>query len=148
MIAEMAVNTLQKNSALHPMKIQFKVDRLKLLLRGIDTESSIFILQVNPATLPLDDRELIYRHLLPNESDDTVSVVYDPGRARQPDEVVPVGGRPGADLVEAESPTLDSLLMSLKELQPKVSLAEQTPVYMQALSQQLSTGRQQRKLAG
>jgi len=59
--------------------------------------------------LPEDQRELISKHLLGTD------VVYDPKRAVQPDEVVPIGGRPGSDLIEAKDSTLDSLLATLAE---------------------------------
>src|SRR6266487_3394847 len=99
------------------MTIRFRIDRLDLFLKGIDTANSIASLEVDPATLRADQRELIWRHLFRDGTGEALYVVHDPVRARQSDEVVPVGGRPGADLVEAKSPTLDSLLAALKELE-------------------------------
>jgi hypothetical protein len=52
--------------------------------------------------------------------------VYDPKFAVQPNEVVPIGGHPGGDLVQAQHPTLDSLLATLAELEPKPNLTVHT----------------------
>jgi len=68
-----------------PMEIRFRIDQADLFRRGIDTTSSIVSLEINPAMLPEDQRELISKHLLGTD------VVYDPKRAVQPDEVVPIG---------------------------------------------------------
>jgi hypothetical protein len=97
------------------MKIRFKVDQANLFFRGMDVATSIVLLEVNPSTLPKNQYELIGRHLL--NGDDGCDVVHDPERAKQSYEVVPIGARPGADLVEAKEPTLDSLLEELKALQ-------------------------------
>jgi hypothetical protein len=97
------------------MKIRFKVDQANLFRNGIDAATSIVLLEVNPSTLPKNKHELISKHLL--NADDGCDVVHDPERARQSYEVVPIGGRRGADLVEAKEPTLDSLLEELKTLQ-------------------------------
>ena len=61
--------------------------------------------------LSLDQRELIAKHLL--DAGDACDVVYDPERV---DEVAPVGGHPGGDLIEVKDATVDSLLMALGEL--------------------------------
>jgi hypothetical protein len=43
-------------------------------------------------------------------------VVHDPQRARQSNDIVPIGGRAGADLVEADDQTLCALLAALTVL--------------------------------
>lgn len=107
------------------MEIQFKINRADLCRRGIDSSSSIVSLEVNPQTLPRDQCELLARHLLPDETGGVCYVVYDPERAKQSNEVVPVGGHAGADLVEAKDPTFDSLLVALAQLQWQVSMSGQ-----------------------
>jgi hypothetical protein len=97
------------------MKIRFKIDQANLFCRGIDVATSIVLLEVNPSTLPKKQRELIGKFLL--NTNDNCDVVYDPERASQSYEIVPIGGRPGADLVEVKEPTLDSLLEELTALQ-------------------------------
>jgi hypothetical protein len=93
------------------MIFRFKIDAVDWLRRGIDTNSSIISVEVNPAMLSLDQRGLIAKHLL--DASDACDVVYDPERVH---EVVPVGGQPGADLIEVKDATIDSLLMALREL--------------------------------
>ncbi len=93
------------------MKINFRVNQAESFRRGIDAPEPVVSLEVNPALLPEEQRELIGKHLLGTD------VVYDPVRAVQPDEVVPIGGRPGAELVEAKDARLDSLLLALTELE-------------------------------
>ncbi|HUA68709.1 MAG TPA: hypothetical protein VMA13_09190 [Candidatus Saccharimonadales bacterium] len=98
------------------MKIFFKIDQADLFRRGIDSDDSIVELNVNPATLPADQHDLLSRHLLP--SDGGCEVVHDRERALQGEtEVVPVGGKPGATMVVAESPALESVLAALRELE-------------------------------
>src|SRR5258708_6891823 len=96
------------------MKIKFKVDPADLFRRGIDAVTPIVSLDLNPATLPGDQRELIAKHLLIAE--DGCNVVHDPQRAI-PGEVALPGHHPGASLVEAKIPTLESLLEALTELE-------------------------------
>ena len=120
------------------MKIRFKTDLVDLFRRGINGNNSIASLEVDPATLRMDQRELIYKHLLPDEAGDALYVVHDPVRAEQPNEVVPIGGRPGADLVEARSPTLDSLLTALEELQSQASLSAETTEFVGTDEKQFS----------
>ena len=102
------------------MKIQFKVNRLDLFLRGIDSATPIALLDVNPASLQLHQRGLLHQHLLADEAGDAFNVVYDPVRARQ-NAVIPVGQQAWTDLIEAESPTLDSLLAALEKLESQTS---------------------------
>lgn len=93
------------------MKIRFRTDPVELFRRGIDTTTSIVSFEVEPSTLTEEQRELISKHLL--ATDDGCDVVYDPERAKASWEVVPIGGRPGGDLVEAKKPTLESLLEAI-----------------------------------
>ncbi|MGD0253080.1 MAG: hypothetical protein ABSC01_10345 [Verrucomicrobiota bacterium] len=98
------------------MKIRFRVDQVDLFRRGIDVPSPIVSLKIDPAMLPPDQRDLLAKHLLEDPDDkNLLDVVYDRERAIQPNEVVPIGGRPGGDLVEARDPTLESLLAALAE---------------------------------
>src|SRR5207244_13019480 len=80
------------------------LDRLDLFLKGIDTANSIASLEVDPATLRADQRELIWRHLFRDGTGEALYVVHDPVRARQSDEVVPVGGRSEEHTSELQSP--------------------------------------------
>lgn len=97
------------------VKLRFKIDSVALFRSGIGASGSTALLEIDPATLPKDQRELIGSHLLPDETSDVFNVVYDPVRAKQSGEVVPLGGRAGADLIEAKAPTLDSLSVALAE---------------------------------
>jgi len=92
------------------MKIRFKIDRRDLFLRGINSESAVVTLVIEPAVLRKDQLELLSSHLLFVDDMESVDVVVDPQRLN---ETVPVGGRPGADLIEARDPTVDSLLSAL-----------------------------------
>jgi hypothetical protein len=109
------------------MKIRFKIDRVDLFRRGIDAPSPTASLDVNPSVLPENQRQLLARHLL--TTDDDCDVVYDPERAKQLVETVPVGGHPGADLIEAKEPTLESLLEALTELESQTNLFVRTRVF-------------------
>ncbi|MGA3285712.1 MAG: hypothetical protein ABSD57_14805 [Verrucomicrobiota bacterium] len=101
------------------MKIRFRVDQVDLFRRGIDVPSSFVSLEVKPEKLTPDQIYLLHKHLLEDPDDNNLlDVVYDPERAKQPNEVVPIGGRPGGALVEARDPTLESLLAALAELEP------------------------------
>jgi len=101
------------------MKIRFKIDQVNLFCRGIDAPSPIASLEVNPSSLTENQRQLFVGHLL--LTDDCCDVVHDSERARQSVETVPVGGHPGADLIEAKEPTLNSLLEALTELETNFS---------------------------
>jgi hypothetical protein len=95
------------------MRIQFRIDPVDLFLKGINADSSIVTLDVDPAELAEPDMKLIHRHLLYDQERNLCSVVHDPVRAMQEYEVVPVGGRPGAELIKAKEKTLASLLVAL-----------------------------------
>jgi hypothetical protein len=111
------------------MKIRFKIDLTDLFRRRIDAETSIVALDIDPSTLPEDQHELIGKHLL-NNNDGGCNVVHDPQRAQQLEgEVVPIGERPGADLVEAKNPTLESLLEALTELEAQTNLNDRTRAF-------------------
>ena len=98
------------------MNIRFKVDQTDLFRRGIDAPMPVVSLTVNPEGLAKEQRELIAKHLLPSDDPHCIDVVYDPDRARRACEVVPVGKHPGADLIEAKDPSLDSLCEALAKL--------------------------------
>jgi hypothetical protein len=106
------------------MKITFKIDQVDLFCRGIDAPSPTTSLEVNPSSLTENQRQLFVGHLLP--TDDGCDVVHDSERARQLVETVPVGGHPGADLIEAKEPTLDSLLEALAELELQTNFSPRT----------------------
>jgi hypothetical protein len=93
------------------MILRVKINAVDWFRRGIDADNSIVSLQMNPATLSQEERELIAKHLL--DAGDAYDVVYDPQRIY---ETVPVGGHPGGDLVEVKDATKDSLVMTLREL--------------------------------
>ena len=97
------------------MKIRFSVDQAESFHRGIDAPEPIVSLEINPALLHEEHRDLIYKYLLGTD------VVYDPKRAMQEYETVPIGGHPPDELVEAQDPRLDSLLMALLELEPQAT---------------------------
>jgi len=103
------------------MKITIKIDQVNSWRNKIDVPAPVVSLEVNPSALSQEQLELIAKHLL--QTDDGCSAVYDTERARQPDEVVPIGGQAGAELVEAKLPTLESLLEALKELESEASLS-------------------------
>jgi hypothetical protein len=101
------------------MKIRFKINQVDFFRRGIDAPSSFVSLEIDPATLPPDQRDLLAKHLLENPDDNNLlDVVYDRERAMQSNEVVPIGGHPGAALVEARDLTWESLLAALVILEP------------------------------
>ena len=64
---------------------------------------------------------MLCRHLLLDETPDVYRVVVDPKRAQLPNEVVPIGGRPGAELIVAEDLTFDSLLVALADLESQTN---------------------------
>lgn len=97
------------------MKIRFKTDQASMFQKGIDSTTSIVLLDIDPSIIPKDQRDLISKHLL--NADGGCDVVYDPERAKQSYEVVPLGRCPGGDLIEAKEPTLASLLSELKTIQ-------------------------------
>ena len=101
------------------MKIAFKIDRVDLFRKGIDAATPMCLLEVNPSLLSEEERELLAKHLL--DTDEVCNVVYDPARAEQEYDVVPVGGHPAADLVEAKNQTVESLLEALTEYEFKVN---------------------------
>jgi len=106
------------------MKITFKINQVDLFYRGIDVPSPTKSLEVNPSSLPENQRQLFVGHLL--STDYGCDVVHDSERARQSVETVPVGGHPGADLVEAKEPTLESLLEALAELESHTDFLPRT----------------------
>ena len=95
------------------MKTRFRVDQAASFRAGIDTADAIMWLDINPVLLPENQRALISKHLLGSD------VVYDPKRALQEYEPVPIGEHPPDELVQAKYPTLDSLLAALAELEPQ-----------------------------
>jgi hypothetical protein len=107
------------------MKIQFAINPVALFGRGINCPSRTFTLDLNPADLPEHQRQLIARHLLFDHDDDICRVVRDPEHARLEYDVVPLGGRPAAELVEVEGTTVDALCQGLTELEAQ-SLANVT----------------------
>jgi hypothetical protein len=109
------------------MKITFRADLVDSWCNGIDVPAPIVSLDVNPSTLAEEQRELIGKHLL--ATDDGCNVVHDPERAKQSCEVVPLGGHPGAEFVEAKNPTLESLLKALAELESQTSLSVRTNAF-------------------
>ena len=97
------------------MKIRFKVSQTELFRRGQDIPTGVVSLEVDPARLSQEDRDLIFRHLL--ETDNGIDVVHDPEHAKwEYGWAVPVGERPADELVEAKGPNLDDLLEALKDL--------------------------------
>lgn len=97
------------------MKITFGIDLVDSWRNGINVPSPIACLEADPSMLSTEQRELIGKHLL--ATDDGCTVVYDPERAKPSDEVVPIGGHPGADLIKAKKPTVESLVEALAELE-------------------------------
>jgi hypothetical protein len=71
-----------------------------------------------------NQRQLFVGHLL--STDNGCDVVHDSERARQSGETVPVGGHPGADLIEAKEPTIESLLEALTELESQTDFSPRT----------------------
>lgn len=102
------------------MKIRYRVNQAESFRRGIDAPEPIASLEINPSLLPENQRELIYKHLLGTD------VVYDPKRAMQEYEAVPIGEHQPAELVEAKDSRFDSLLVALAELEPQTNQTVQT----------------------
>jgi len=101
------------------MKIFFKIDQADLCHRGIDSDDPIVAFDIKPETLSVDERDLLYRHLL--NSNRGCDVVHDRERALAGEsEVVPVGGEPGETMVVAKDKTLESLLDALRELEMQI----------------------------
>lgn len=100
------------------MNLRFKVNLRASFARGIDAEP-IQTIDVDPSSLPEDNRELIVRHLLP--SDSGLDVVYDPEHALDESWVVPVGDHPPDELVETKGPSLDDLVEALQQLESPIN---------------------------
>lgn len=87
------------------MKIRFKIDQADLFRRGIDAPKSVVSIEVNPADLPQETRDLIARHL------EGIDVM----QCREG----------GAELVMAKDPTLESLVERLRQIEKRESEAGQ-----------------------
>jgi hypothetical protein len=102
------------------MTIRFKLSQTEMFRRGVNAPEGIVTLDVDPATLSEDERELIFRHLF--ETDDGINVVYDPKHANwEYAWPVPVGGHPAFELVEASGSNLSELLETLRQLESHVN---------------------------
>lgn len=83
------------------MKIRFKIDQADMFRRGIDAPKSIVTLEVNPADIAPDKRELIARHMR------GIDVVFNPASPRT---------SYLAGLVMASDQTIESLCEALNAL--------------------------------
>jgi hypothetical protein len=102
------------------MTIRFKLSQTEMFRRGVDAPEGIVLLEVDPALLREDERELIFRHLY--KTDDRIDVVYDPKHANwEYAWPVPVGGHPAFELVEAEGKDLCGLLNALRNMESQVN---------------------------
>jgi hypothetical protein len=82
------------------MKIRFKIDQADRFRRGLDTPKSIISIEVKPADLPQETRDLIARHL------EGIDVVEGSGEFYRREQ-----------LVMAKDPSLDSLVQRLREIE-------------------------------
>src|SRR5580658_3585839 len=99
------------------MNILFKIDQADLFHRGIDTNDPIVSLHVNPEALSPDEHDLLFRHLL-DSNRGGCDVVHNRERAlERENEVVPIGGEPGATTVVAKDKTFESLLDALRKIE-------------------------------
>src|SRR5580658_5292792 len=99
------------------MRIIFKIIQADLFHRGINTDDPIVPLNVNPETLSPDESDLLFRHLLDSDRGGC-DVVHNRERALAGEnEVVPIGGEPGATTVVAKDKTFESLLDALRKIE-------------------------------
>src|ERR1051326_7242188 len=89
------------------MKLRFEVDQAECFRRGIDCPKSIVTIDVNPAELPQDVRNMIA---------DRLSGIDVCSLAVTPDGGVGIHVENGAPVrVQAEEPTLEALLAVIRE---------------------------------
>ena len=86
------------------MKLRFEVDQAEAFRRGIDCPKSIVTIEVDPATIPQADRDLIADRM---EGIDVVAPTKDRGKARLEDGTLM--------RIKAELPTFDSFMQAVRE---------------------------------
>jgi hypothetical protein len=89
------------------MKLRFEVDQAECFRRGIDCPKSIVTIDVNPAELPQDVREMIADRL---SGIDVCHLTVLPGGGT---EIAKENGAPVR--IKAWDPTFESLLVSVRE---------------------------------
>ena|SRR2546426_12233933 len=97
------------------MKLRFAVNQGESLRRGIDCNSSTVTIEVNPAEISQEDRNLIADRMVPGKID-----VWQAWPSPDGDAVPTEITHPPGDLILASSPDYEGLIEAVREDQKKV----------------------------
>jgi hypothetical protein len=110
------------------MKLHFAVNQGECLRRGIDCKSSTVTVEVDPADLPEDERDLIADRMLPGEISVYRLGVYLDGSIVSM--AVHVPSYKG-DLILADSPDYEGLIEACRKNQDEVEAEQREKAYAQ-----------------
>ena len=100
------------------MKLRFKVDQVDCFRNGIDCPKSIITVEVNPADLSQEDRNLLADRMF---EIDVCPLIHPRGSCRIEKSTTDLGKKEVPDLIIAERPTFDSLMDAVRKNEARIA---------------------------